>query len=43
MVKMAAEIIQGLSSQLPGLQIDVSQPPEQLEISLKYQHVPYLV
>ena len=34
-------ILQGLSSQLSGLQIDISQPPEQLEINLK--HVPYLV
>ena len=35
--------IQGLSSQLSGLQIDTSQPSEQLEISLKHQYVPYLV
>ena len=36
-------ILQGLSSQLSGLQIDVSQPPEQLEIGFKHQYVPYLV
>ena len=35
--------VQGLSSQLSGLQIDLSQPPEQLEIGLKHQYVPYLV
>ena len=36
-------MVQGLSSQLSELQIDISQPPEQLEIGLKYQYVPYLV
>ena len=36
-------LLQGLSSQLSGLQIDISQPPEQLEIGLKHQYVPYLV
>ena len=35
--------IQGLSSQLSGLQIDIIQPPEQLQTSLKYRCVPYLV
>ena len=39
----ASMILQGLSSQLSGLQIDISQSPEQLEISLKHQYVPYLV
>ena len=36
-------LLQGLSSQLSGLQIEISQFPEQLEISLNYQYVPYLV
>ena len=36
-------VVQGLSSQLPGLQIEISQPPDQLKISLKYQYVLYLV
>ena len=35
--------VQGLSSQLSGLQTDISQPPEQLEIGLKHQYVPYSV
>ena len=41
-IKLLSEL-QGLSSQLSGLQIDLSQPPEQLEIGLKHQCVPYLV
>ena len=31
------------TTQLSGLQIDLSQPPKQLEIGLKRQYVPYLV
>ena len=37
-LSLCRDEVQGLSSELSGLQIDISQPPKQLEISMKHQY-----